>query len=367
MPEKKHIMFYISTLRRGGAERVIVNLAEGFLREGYKVSIVTPYRKPPELEYVISSEITRIISEPAEDKLQGNRLQNFKTRVHTLSDIWKENKPALIVSFVGKNNMMALLSTWKLHIPVVISVRGNPASEYASKSMNLAAKLLFPHAAGIVLQTNQAKAYFSKPIQKKAVILPNPLNPLFIKERFEGERKNEIVTVTTMDENKNQKMLVSAFARIAGKFPDVYVTIYGEGPKRAELEQLADSLGIREQIKMPGESSNIPEDIYRSRIFVMTSNTEGSPNALIEAMSLGLACVSTDCPCGGPAELIEDGVNGMLVPVNDDEKLAEKLEQILTHPQLEQQLGIKATQIQEKMEPETVFTEWKKYLENLEN
>lgn len=357
----KTIAFYISSLRKGGAERVIVNLAEHFYKNGYRVVIVTT--RKADSEYEVSDGIERRISEPTEEELQKGRIGNFKARILKLRNIWKTEKPDLIVSFIGKNNMMAILTSAFLRIPVVVSVRGNPPSEYYSKTLKLAADLLFPRAAGVVLQTKISKEFFCKAVQKKAVILPNPLNPVFLKPSFDGERKNEIVSVGILDENKNQSMLVKAFAKVAEEFPEMRLVLYGEGEKRGDLEKLAKSLGISERVALPGACDRVQDTIDKARIFVLSSDTEGSPNAVIEAMSLGLAVISTDCPCGGPAELIRNGENGLLVPVGDAETLAEALRSILRSPELEQKLREQAVQIQKTMEPEMVNRKWQQYLE----
>ncbi len=357
----KKIAFYISSLRKGGAERVIVNLAEHFFKEGYEVVIVTTRYWHP--EYEVSEGIKRVISEPDEALMNKGRIGNFKLRFDTLRNIWKSEKPNLILSFIGKNNMMAILTSAFLKIPVVVSVRGNPPTEYYSKALKTAANVLFSKAAGVVLQTKASVPFFAKKVQKKAVILPNPLNPVFVKEPFAGVRKNEIVTVGVLDDNKNQTMLIKAFAEIKKQFPEMELVIFGEGPKREALETLIKELGVSEKVHMPGTCHCVQDTIDKARIFVLSSDTEGSPNAVIEAMSLGLAVISTDCPCGGPAELIQDGVNGLLVPVGDEKALAEALTKVLKDKELEQTLQKNAVQIQEKLEPGKVCKMWQDYLE----
>ena len=361
MEKVKTICFYISSLRKGGAERVIVNLAEHFHKSGYRVVIVTT--RKAESEYEVSEGIERRISEPSEEELQNGRNGNFKVRFQKLRGIWKEEKPDLIVSFIGKNNMMAILTSAFLKIPVVVSVRGNPPSEYYSEALKLAANVLFRFASGVVLQTKASRTFFVKAVQKKAVILPNPLNPVFIKPAFTGERKNEIVSVGILDENKNQTVLVKAFAEIAEEFPKTELVLYGEGEKRKDLEGLAQTLGIAGKVHLPGACDCVQDTIEKARIFVLSSDTEGSPNALIEAMSLGLAVISTDCPCGGPAELITDGENGLLVPVRDYKAMAAALRRILSSPEFEKKLQRNAVKIQTIMKPEEVCGQWQRYLE----
>ncbi|MDE7045617.1 MAG: glycosyltransferase, partial [Acetatifactor sp.] len=141
--------------------------------------------------------------------------------------------------------------------------------------------------------------------------------------------------------------------------------IYGEGEKRKELKALAKDLGLEERILLPGNEEQVEEVIYRARVFVLPSNTEGMPNTLIEAMLLGITVIATDCPCGGPAELIVHGENGLLTPVGDVEKMKENLQRVLAHPREADRRGRNAARLRSLYEPEAVYGGWKAYLEGL--
>lgn len=358
--EKKKILLYCSSLVKGGTERVVVNLAEYLLKQGIQVVVVTQYYH--EKEYALSEEIPRILSEPEKEELSGGRIGNFLARYRKLRRIWKEQRPDCVLSFIGKNNFMALLAAFFTHIPVVVAVRGEPGSEYASGMMRLLSKTLFAAAAGVILQTEKARDFFPSYINKKAVILKNPINPAFVRPRFTGKRNGQIVAVGRVDENKNHEMLVRAFAQIAEEFPDTALTVYGEGSCRKKLQELVKKLGLADRIKLPGAAEDIPDKIYESSAFVLTSNTEGMPNALLEAMCLGIPSISTDCPCGGPAELIENGVNGLLIPVGDENALAESLRILLQDEKKAEEIGKQAARLLEEYKPETVNGQWLSYL-----
>mgnify|MGYP002511308689 FL=1 len=360
---KKKIALYISSLRRGGAERVMANLAGYFHRQGYQVLMVTTRRE--ETEYEIPRGIVRRISEPSSRELRGGRISNFRKRFLRLREIWKEEKPDVILSFIGKNNMMAILTSRGLQIPVAVSVRGEPMEEYYNKGLRLMARQLFRLADGVVLQTGRSCGFFPESVQKKAVILRNPVHPDFFREPYEGEREKTVVAVGRVDENKNHELLIRAFARIAEDFPGYRLLIYGEGEKRKELKALAKDLGLEERILLPGNEEQVEEVIYRARVFVLPSNTEGMPNTLIEAMLLGITVIATDCPCGGPAELIVHGENGLLTPVGDVEKMKENLQRVLAHPREADRMGRNAARIRSLYEPEAVYGGWKAYLEGL--
>lgn len=363
MEKNKKILFYCSSLSKGGAERVFVNLAEYFTEKGYQVYIVTQYQL--EDEYVTSSAITRVISDLTDAELRHGRIKNFFARIVKLRNIMKQISPDIVFSCNGKNNFMAIFTNSFLKNKVVVSVVAEPEMEYYTPSMRLLAKTYFALADGIVFQTEKAKEFFPKYIKKKSVILPNSLNPAFIKPRFEGDRKKEIVAVGRLDDNKNHAMLIKAFANISENFPEYRLCIYGEGENRVKLQVLINELGLTQKISMPGRTSHIEDRIYESSLFVLTSNSEGMPNSLIEAMSLGLCVISTDCPSGGPGELIQNGVNGCLIPVKDEKALENCMKECLGNDEHRETMGRNATQIQLQMSPSQVNKKWELYFNHI--
>lgn len=356
--EKRHIAFYIGSLKKGGAERVFVNLADYFRGRGYRVTMVTQYRK--ENEYGLPEGVDRVISDITKEE-EGGRITNVFRRYRKLRRIFKELQADVVLSTIGKNNFMALLANALLPTKVAVSVVAEPTEEYPTRSMRLLAKTLFYFADGIVMQTTDAMAFFGKRLQKKCVILKNSLNPVFVRPRFTGERQQDIVAVGRVDENKNHLMAIRAFAQIAERFPKSRLIIYGEGELRQKLLAEIEEMGLTGRILMPGAVTDVPDRIEKAYAFVLTSDTEGMPNTLIEAMALGLPCVSTDCPCGGPKDLIEDGQNGFLVPVNDDKMLAKRLEDLLKNPQKAERMGKEAAKLQEEYRPDKVNAEWEAY------
>lgn len=354
----KHIAFYIGSLRKGGAERVFVNLADYFAKQGYRVTMVTQYER--ENEYELPAGVTRVLSDLTAKEERG-RIYNLFARFWKLRRIFKEIRADLVLSTIGKNNFMALLANAFLPTRVVVSVVADPKEEYPGTGMRLLARGLFPFADGIVMQTTEAVAFFSARIQKKSVILKNSLHPDFVRPRYTGVRQQDIVSVGRMDENKNQRMAMEAFAQIAEQFPDSRLILYGNGPLYAQLAKKAGQLGLADRILLPGAVTDVADRIEKAYAFVLTSFTEGMPNTLIEAMALGLPCISTDCPCGGPRDLITDGENGFLVPVDDAAALAERLRWLLEDPARAERMGKAAAALQEDYRPEKVNREWEHY------
>lgn len=363
--EKRHIAFYIGSLRKGGAERVFVNLADFFRNEGYQVTMVTQYRYPDEEEYVLPSQIKRVLSDLNSEELSNSRIVNFLRRVTKLHRIWKKERPDLVLACIGKNNFMTIVTTMFTKTKAVVSVVGEAGEEYPGRVMHFLANLLFPHAAGIVLQTERSKDFFSNRIRKKAVILPNSLNPAFIKPRYEGEREKRIVAVGRMDANKNHEMMIRAFAGLKDKYPEYTLTIYGDGELHQYLEDLAVQLGVAERVYMPGMIPDVAVQIERAALFLLTSYSEGVSNALIEAMASGLPVISTDVPGGGTVELITDKENGLIIPVGDGQALEEAMDKLLCNPIYADHLGREAAKIQLRLAPERVNNLWREYFDRI--
>lgn len=357
------IALYISSMRKGGAERVIANLAQYLDEKGYHVVLVTTHKV--EIEYEVPETVKRILSEPDECELQGGRIRNFLTRFRKLRRIWKEEKPDVIISFIGKNNIMAILTSLGMGIPVAVSVRGEPGEEYYNGLLRFLARNLFRLADGVILQTKRCMEFFPQGVRKKAIILKNPVNPVFFREPYRGEREKTIVAVGRVDENKNHEMLIRAFAGIADEFPEYRLIIYGDGDKRSDLLELTRELKLEDRISLPGNTDNVADAIYKTRVFVLSSNTEGMPNTLIEAMILGLTVVSTDCPCGGPAELIVHGVNGLLSPVKDINAMKENLQYVLNNLHRSDEMAHEASKTSDIYDVNKVYLEWEKYLKYL--
>ena len=212
-----------------------MNLAESLHRDGIQVVLVTTFQAKE--EYQVSDGIRRVYSEITPEEETNSRVKNFCRRFSKLRNIWKTEKPDAIISFIGKNNFMAIATSLFLNIAVAVSVRGEPTEEYYNGVMRFIAKHLFVLARGVIFQTEDAKAFFPKAVQKKSVILPNPLDEACIRPRFTGVRENTIVSVGRVDENKNHRMLIDAFAANHEAFPDMKLVIYGNGDRREPLLQ----------------------------------------------------------------------------------------------------------------------------------
>lgn len=356
----KKIVFYIGSLARGGAERVVVNLAESLNACGYQVTIATP--KQVDTEYPVPADVKRILVDLTDDEITGSRIKNLYHRIMKLRKVWKVEKPDLIVSFAKKNNFMSIVSSRGLHIPVIVGIVSASFREYPG-ILKTIANILFPMASGVIAQTPEERDYFRKRVRAKSIILPNAMHPDFIGPVYEGERENRIVSVGRVDDNKNHIMLVKAFAKIADKYPEMIVEIFGDGGAKEKLQGEIDMLKLTNRIILAGHQSDIKSKIEKARFFVLTSKVEGVPNAMMEAMALGLVPISTDFGGGGARQLITDNVDGFIVQIDDVDAMAEKMDMLLSDRELEERIRTNAIKIQERLNPEVVDRQWREYFE----
>lgn len=362
---EKHVAFYIGSLHKGGAERVFVNLAEFFRREGYRVTMVTQYQFPEEEEYRLPKGVKRVLSDLTEEEISNSRIVNFFRRLRKLRSVWISEKPNLVLSCIGKNNFMTVVTTCFTKTKAVVSVVGEAKEEYPNRLMRLLANFLFPYAAGIILQTERSKYFFCKKVQRRAVVLPNSLNSDFMKPRYEGERERRIVAVGRLDANKNHEMMLRAFAALKDKYPEYTLTIYGEGELHGFLENLAKELGLSGRVFLPGVIPDVAARIEKAALFLLTSYSEGVSNALIEALAIGLPVISTDVPSGGTEELMTDKENGLVIPAGDQQALEEAMDRLLGDPAYADRLGREAARIQERLAPERVNYLWKEFFDGI--
>nr|MCR5405084.1 glycosyltransferase [Butyrivibrio sp.] len=185
-------------------------------------------------------------------------------------------------------------------------------------------------------------------------------------KRYPGEKEKRVVMVARFHENKNHAMVMEAFKKATDRdYRDYSLVFYGDGPEKKKLLNLAAQLGIDDRVIFRGNVTDVAQHIEKARIFVLASDHEGMPNSLIEAMSLGLACISTDCPCGGPRDLIRDGENGLLVPVRDRDAIASSIRRLIEDDELRERIGSNAVRIRERFAPEVANAKWKEYFDRI--
>jgi len=352
------ITLFIGSLTGGGAERVLCNLANFLVDKGHEVTMMTNveaqgfYELDPRVgRYVLLRENER-----------KNSLFNFLHCMKRLKKYVKANAADHYVVFLPLTTLMLLALRKKISGKIIVSERGDPQKN--SRVMQFFLKKWIRRANGVVFQTHVAANWY-EPYLKKAekTVIPNAINPAFVRPVYEGEREKVIVGAGRFNAQKNFPLLVRAFARVASDFPEYKLVIYGKGGLLASYQSLAKDLGIGERVEFPGYVPDMPERLEKSSMFVLSSDFEGMPNALMEAMALGLPVVSTDCGGGGARFLIQNGENGLLVPKGDEVALSEAMRKILSDEAFAATLGNNARTLQETLAPEKIYGEWETFIE----
>lgn len=353
------ILFTIGNLKKGGAERVIANLSN-FLIKNHEVIIVTTTHD--EIYYELDNKIKVYHLDEAKELKKGIIIKNIK-RIRMLNKIIKLEVPDLAVSFLPEPSYRLMLI--KKNLPSIISVRNDPKIEYKSLKNKILMKMLYPKADGFVFQTEEARACFSQKIQEKSCVIPNPISQNFVGDLYSGKRKKTIVNVGRLTEQKNQLIIIDAFYNIQRKYKNYTLKIYGDGNLKPLLTNRIKELNLEKKVFLMGEVNNIQNVIRKDGMFVLSSNYEGMPNALMEAMALGLPCISTDCPCGGPRFLIKNDFNGILVAMNSVDELAGAMEKIILDQEFANFISKNAHKICNTLNPLKINKKWENYMRQI--
>ncbi|PFM78974.1 hypothetical protein COJ46_15725 [Bacillus sp. AFS077874] len=335
----------------GGAERVMTTLCNDFSKLGISVTLIV--RENMQTAYPLNKKV-HMVSTPV--KLRNPFIRNFMRNIKLRKEIKKSN-PDVIISFIAGMNLQVLLFTFGLKYPVVISERNDPKKN--SKLEKILIKILYPRAKGYVFQTEDAKREFSKKIQKLSTVIANPL-PEDLPLRTDINL-NEIVSVGRLEIQKNQELLLRAFKKFKKKYVDYTLKIYGKGSMQDKLQEQIDYLGLRDSVTLMGSVPMVTEKIRNAEMFILSSDFEGMPNALAEAMAMGIPSISSDCPCGGPGFLIDNGINGLLFPVQDEEALLEAMVRLAENKEFAISLGENSKMLREQLKSSEITSQWIQY------
>lgn len=362
----RKILFHINCLEHGGAERVVSNLANRFAAEGYDVTVAVEWIS--EVEYPLDERIDHInigLTEADENK---SRAAKYLLRIRRLKECIRRVNPDIVIAFAHLAIYRTLMATYRMKVPVLISIRTDPVGHYDSRMDKLFIPRLFPRADGCVFQTEGQREFFKPYLQENSRIILNPLSEKYIGVEPPASRRKAVVQSGRLVDFKYQHQLIDAFMRVHDKYPDWILEIYGGDSfdgTREILEERIERYQAHEFIFLKGDSDSLEKDLNDSGVYAFSSEWEGLPNALMEAMALGLPIVSTDCPCGGPATLITEGVDGLLVPIHDPEALAAGMLRLIEDRELAERMGMNARKIVERAHPDIVFKQWADYIEEL--
>lgn len=344
----------IGAFSYGGAERVMTNLVNYFC-ENNEVSFIAIVKRQ-EVAYKIDSKVKVFNGIGNDNKIKA---------VAKLKQIISREKPDVVISFLTQINVLCIMALMGMKIPLIVSERNDPRWT-CGNLMKILRFFLYPLADGFVFQTDDVAKYFAKNIRNRSAIIPNPIYISDDDLKYRPVRRNhEIVMACRLDKQKNIDLAIRAIGKLKPEFSAIKLVIYGEGPEKKHIERLIESLDLEGNVELKGTSNQLHKDIRDSSIFLLTSDFEGMPNALMEAMALGLCCVSTDCPAGGPKMLIKDDENGLLFKVGDLDGLEEKIRFIMACPETTRKIGEEARKIYSIYNPEHIYKLWDEYIEKV--
>ena len=354
------LSFVTANIGSGGAERVTSLLANQFCQKGYDVEIL--FFRDRLIFYELDSRIKVVV---IGEECHSNAMWR---KVLWLRNYVKKTSPDVVIPFRVSVYCTTILSLLGVSVPIVASERIDP--RIPDSYWTFLRRLLLPFVTHLVVQTNYIKSYYPKFIQKKTTVIPNPVRDEVFHQienrelKIEnGEKLNRIISVGRLYPQKNQEMMIRAFAKISDDFPDWQLVIYGEGPLRAELEFLVSSLKLQDRVLLPGRTENVIEELRKSKVFCLSSDYEGMSNAMIEAICVGLPVIST--MVSGTEEMIIDGKNGFLVKNGDEGQMAQCFHVTMGNEKLREKFSVFNKELAIRYKTDTIVNQWEMLLYNV--
>lgn len=351
------ILFLIASMRGGGAERVAATLCNSWVSSGHEVVLVT-FDEAVNDFYTTDSKITRhtlSCFKTSHNKLE--KVYSNLSRIWRLRNIIRNENPTVVVSFMDVANILAIVASLRLKVPVIVSERTYPPYYNHQNLFDKIRKFIYKFSDGFVAQTTNVAIWAQQflPHDKICVIA----NPVDVQEipTTQSERDNTILAVGRLGHEKGYDLLIQAFARVHADKPNWRLKIVGEGHERGNLTDQVQALGLGEKISLPGQTKQPQLEYAKAKIFVLSSRVEGFPNVLIEAMAHGAAPISFDCN-SGPADIITHNENGLLVRANDVIALSEAIMTLINDAELTAKLSHAAMTSRHKYSLELISTTW---------
>ncbi len=352
------VCFVVGKMSFSGAEKVLSIVAKSLVDQGDDVHVLLLQK---ENGYYSEEENLKIHGV----KPSGNKIKRVITRFSNIRKTVKGINPDVVVSFGYVCNNNTIIAMMCSGIPVIACERNDPNYDPLDKTQRVIRKLVYGWAKGYVFQTETISHCFSKKIQQKAAIIPNPIE----KSDYtwsDKESNNVIVTVARLDEyQKNLTSLFEAFSVFYASHINYLLEVYGDGPDRALLENKIAELKMTDKIILKGRINNPTSQIVKAKMFVLSSVFEGMPNALMEAMSVGLPCISTDCGGGGAAALASYDGGCILVPVGDVISLTNAMTSVADDNNYRNVISEQASKINERLAVEEIIKLWQAYLQKI--
>ena len=286
---------------------------------------------------------------------------NNLKRLPVLRRAIRESTPDAIVSFLDVVNVRTMLATLGLDIPVIVSERIDPSCHRIGAAWRVLRRWSYRYATCVVALTPDALRYFPNSIRRRGQVIPNPVSvPSDAGLARTGGRKKIVMAMGRLAHQKGFDRLIAAFSMVAASHPGWSLTIWGEGDDRQKLERLRDRLGLQRRVALPGWTPDPFTEMREAGLFVLSSRYEGFPNVLCEAMACGLPVLSFDCP--GPRHVVRDGIDGILVPSDDVNKLAEAMDRLMADKAERDRLAANGIEVTKRFGKDKVMGMWERLI-----
>lgn len=335
---------------------MLADMANYWNGKGWRITLATWASPASEDFYRLDPGVRRVwldVDVPSNSLFA--KIRAYRSRIGKLRRILVDARPDAVLSFIDTSNVMTLLAAMGLPLRVVVSERINGAANASIPWMwRVSRAATYWRAGAVVAQTPDAARWISKLCGVRAIAIPNPLRPL---PEVDVPRESLVLAVGRLTPQKGFDLLIEAFARIQGEFANWRLVIIGAGPEHSELVRLSTQLKLGDRIEFRSREKDIELWMSRASLVVQPSRFEGFPNVLLEAMGMGAAVISADCQ-SGPSEIIQDRVNGRLVPVNDVAALARVMSELLRDPRERVRLGAEAKKVRQVFRQDLVMQQW---------
>ena len=335
----KRVLFTIPVVG-GGMGRAVINFAAEFSRLGFEVAIFL--LADSKIEQYKTIENIEVIS-----GIRGKYVKyKFLGSLLKLRHVCKQRGFNYVFSFSGMHSSYVIMALTGIASKVFVFHRASPYKTYG-KINDVLNSILFLRSSGLVVQTQTAKDIFRKKYKHSNIILvPNPVKEVLINNN--QERENIVISISRLIKGKGLDILIKMFSDICRQGNEKWrLQIVGEGDYRKTLESHIKKCGMEDRIELVGFQCDVDHYLSKASIFAFTSESEGFPNALLEAMCSGLPCISFDCPTG-PSEMIIDGENGFLVRMNDIDTYRKKLELLMNNQEIREKFSGEAIRLSGK-------------------
>ena len=349
----KKIIFITLTLGNAGAERVSSLLIDYWAKNGYEVTVVQTEGDDTAANYPMESMINYHFVHSKSRFMPMKRIEDALQ----VAKILKQNPEAVGIAFIRRSILTLALAATLSRSKYIVSERNDPRSVPKGRIAKAIRNLIFSRADACVFQTDEAKSYFPEIVQKKGYVIPNPINNN-LPDINRGTRRKRVIAVCRLSPQKNLEMLVNAYASIASDFPEYTLEIYGKGPVENKLKAQIQALNMNDKIILRGFSDDVFKEMNDAVVYVSSSNYEGISNSMLEALAMGMTCIVTDCPAGGARMVIESGINGILVPVNDEKRMSEAIASVLSDEKMAAEMAKEAEKIRHAFSINQIGDAW---------